>query len=109
MLHGLLVDNGCLLGIRCCTTSDTRRTPRSCHGKFSALSSYGNRTSIEETERKDSPMANVKPIPEGMHTITPHIVVNGAAKAIDFYKRAFGAEEKGRHVTPDGRIMHAAI
>ena len=50
-----------------------------------------------------------KPIPEGMHTVTPHLVVNGAAKAIDFYKRAFGAQELGRHPTPDGRIMHAAI
>jgi PhnB protein len=50
-----------------------------------------------------------KPIPEGMHTVTPHLVVNGAAKAIDFYKRAFGAQELGRHPTPDGRIMHAGI
>jgi uncharacterized glyoxalase superfamily protein PhnB len=50
-----------------------------------------------------------KPIPEGMHTITPHVVVNGAAKAIDFYKRAFGAEELGRFPTPDGKIMHAAV
>jgi PhnB protein len=51
----------------------------------------------------------VKPIPEGMHAITPHLVVKGAAKAIDFYKRAFGAQELGRHATPDGRLMHAAI
>ncbi|MCI0348427.1 MAG: VOC family protein [Acidobacteriales bacterium] len=51
----------------------------------------------------------VKPIPEGMHTVTPHLVINGAAKAIDFYKRAFDAEEIGRHPTPDGRLMHAAI
>jgi PhnB protein len=51
----------------------------------------------------------VKPVPEGMHTVTPHLVINGAAKAIDFYKRAFGAQELGRHATPDGRLMHAAI
>lgn len=51
----------------------------------------------------------VKPIPEGMHTVTPHLVINGAAKAIDFYKRAFGAQELGRFPTPDGRVMHAAI
>lgn len=50
-----------------------------------------------------------KPIPEGMHTVTPHLIVNAAAKAIDFYKRAFGAQELGRHAMPDGRIMHAAI
>jgi PhnB protein len=51
----------------------------------------------------------VKPIPEGMHSITPHLVVNGASKAIDFYKSAFGAQELGRHATPDGRLMHAAL
>jgi PhnB protein len=51
----------------------------------------------------------VKPIPEGMHSVTPHLVIHGAAKAIDFYKRAFGAQEIGRHATPDGRLMHAAI
>ncbi len=51
----------------------------------------------------------VKPIPQGMHTITPHLVINGAAQAIDFYKRAFGAEELGRHTTPDGKIMHALL
>lgn len=48
-------------------------------------------------------------IPKGMHTITPHITVNNAAKAIDFYKQAFGAQELGRSATPDGRLMHAAL
>ena len=54
-------------------------------------------------------MSDVKPIPEGMHTVTPHIVCKDAAKAINFYKRAFGAIEIARHNTPDGKIMHAAI
>ena len=54
-------------------------------------------------------MPAVKPIPDGFHTITPHLVVKGAAKAIDFYKSAFGAEELGRHATPDGSIMHALL
>lgn len=54
-------------------------------------------------------MPAVKPIPDGFHTITPHIVVKGAAKAIDFYKAAFGAEELGRHAMPDGSIMHALL
>jgi uncharacterized glyoxalase superfamily protein PhnB len=49
------------------------------------------------------------PIPAGYHTITPAIVVRGAAKAIDFYKQAFGAEEVDRMVGPDGSIMHAEI
>jgi PhnB protein len=49
------------------------------------------------------------PIPEGFHTITPHLVFDQAAEAIDFYKRAFGAEEKSRAVGPDGKIMHAEL
>lgn len=50
-----------------------------------------------------------KPIPEGLHSITPHLVVDNAAQAIEFYKKAFGAEELGRAPSPDGRLMHAAI
>jgi uncharacterized glyoxalase superfamily protein PhnB len=44
-----------------------------------------------------------------MHTLTPHIVLSDATQAIDFYKKAFGAEELGRSLTPDGKIMHAMI
>lgn len=51
----------------------------------------------------------VKPIPEGSHTLTPYLVVNGAAKAIDFYKQAFNAKELTRHEMPDGQIMHAQL
>ena len=51
----------------------------------------------------------MKKIPEGMHSITPHLVCAGAAKAIDFYKQAFGATEVGRLPGPDGRLMHAAM
>ena len=47
--------------------------------------------------------------PEGMHSVTPHLICAGAAKAIDFYTQAFGAVEEGRLPGPDGRIMHAAI
>jgi uncharacterized glyoxalase superfamily protein PhnB len=50
-----------------------------------------------------------KPIPEGMHSLTPHIVCAGAADAIEFYKRAFGATELGRLPGADGKLMHAAI
>ncbi len=53
--------------------------------------------------------ANVKPVPEGMNTITPHLVVRNATEAIDFYAKAFGAEAKGVHKTPDGRVMHAEL
>jgi len=48
-------------------------------------------------------------IPKGHHSVTPSIVVDGAAKAIDFYKKAFGAEELSRFPGPDGKIMHAEI
>ena len=51
----------------------------------------------------------VKAVPDGMHTITAHLVVNGAAKAVEFYRKAFGAEVKGIHYAPDGKVMHAEI
>jgi len=52
----------------------------------------------------------VKPIPEGFHSVTPHLAVEGAAAAIDFYKKAFGAVELGRMPAGDGkRLMHAMI
>jgi PhnB protein len=52
---------------------------------------------------------NVKPIPEGMHTVTPHLVCARAAEAIEFYKRAFGAQELSRLPGDDSRIIHAAL
>jgi PhnB protein len=52
----------------------------------------------------------VKPVPEGHHTITPHLVVKGASRAIEFYKQAFGAEEIRRLAGPDGKsIIHAEV
>jgi uncharacterized glyoxalase superfamily protein PhnB len=54
-------------------------------------------------------MSQVKPIPEGFHSVTPHLCVKGAAKAIDFYKQAFGAEEISSMSSPDGRVLHAEI
>ncbi len=51
----------------------------------------------------------VKPIPEGYHTVTPYLAVNDAARAIDFYKRAFGAQERGRMEGPPGKIGHAEL
>ena len=52
---------------------------------------------------------NVKALREGQHTITAHLVIKGAAKAIEFYKNAFGAEPQGVHQTPDGKVMHAEL
>ena len=47
--------------------------------------------------------------PAGYHTVTPSIIVRDGAKAIEFYKRAFGAEEVSRMAGPDGKLMHAEI
>jgi PhnB protein len=51
----------------------------------------------------------VKPIPPGYHTVTPYLVVSDAAKAIEFYKQAFGATERGRMAGPQGKIAHAEL
>src|SRR5262245_41187710 len=55
-------------------------------------------------------MANkVKPIPPGYHTVTPYLIINGAAAALDFYKKAFGAVELMRYPMAGGKIGHAEI
>jgi len=50
-----------------------------------------------------------RPIPEGFHTLTPYLTVKDAPRAIEFYKKAFGAELRGIHYAPDGRIMNADL
>jgi PhnB protein len=50
-----------------------------------------------------------KSIPDGYHTVTPYLIVNDAAAAIEFYKKAFGATELMRMPKPDGKIGHAEI
>lgn len=53
---------------------------------------------------------HMKPVPPGFHTVTPTLTIRDAGKAIEFYKRAFGAEERMRFPGPDGKsIMHAEI
>jgi PhnB protein len=51
----------------------------------------------------------VKPIPEGYHTVTPYLAVDDAAEAIEFYKKVFGAKERGRMEAPGGKIGHAEL
>ena len=51
----------------------------------------------------------VRPVPEGMHSLTPHLVCADAAGAIDFYVRAFGATELARLPAPNGKLMHALV
>lgn len=55
-------------------------------------------------------MPKTKPIPDGYHTLTPYLVVRGADRALEFYKKAFGAKERMRMPGPDGKaIMHAEM
>src|SRR5215216_4823347 len=58
-------------------------------------------------QRRPSMAPKVNPIPQGYHTVTPSLVVQEAAKALEIYRRAFGAEETLRMPGPGGRIMHA--
>lgn len=54
-------------------------------------------------------MARTHPIPTGFHSVTPHLVIGGAAAALEFYKKAFGAVEESRLPGPGGKVMHATI
>ncbi|HEV2116185.1 MAG TPA: VOC family protein [Terriglobales bacterium] len=54
-------------------------------------------------------MSKVKPIPEGYHSITPYLVIKGADRAIEYYKKAFGATEIMRMEGPDGKVGHAEL
>lgn len=51
----------------------------------------------------------VQPIPDGYQSVTPYLIIKGAARAIDFYKEAFGAVELMRLATPEGTVGHAEI
>jgi PhnB protein len=52
---------------------------------------------------------SIKPIPEGYHTVTPYLIQRDAKRALEYYKKAFGAEIKMSMPAPDGRVMHAEI
>lgn len=52
---------------------------------------------------------NVKPIPDGYHSLTPYLIIKDAPKAIEFYKKVFEAKERLRLDTPDGKLMHAEL
>jgi PhnB protein len=54
-------------------------------------------------------MPEVKPIPDGMRTVTPHLICADATAAIEFYKKAFNAVETGRMPGPEGKLIHALI
>jgi PhnB protein len=61
------------------------------------------------TKEKNSMTASKNPIPKGYHTVTPSLTVRNAAEAIEFYKKALGAEELMRMKSPDGKVSHAEL
>jgi PhnB protein len=65
--------------------------------------------SVEKLRRTMMTQPTVKAIPDGIHTITPHIVVRDAARAAEWYKEALGAEERGRVPVPGGKFMQIAL
>ena len=67
-------------------------------------------TQTTTLEPKEKSANRIKAVPDGYHTLTPHLVVKGASQAVEFYKKAFGAEELGRMPGPDGKsLMHAEL
>src|SRR5215467_797807 len=54
-------------------------------------------------------MSKVSPIPQGYHSVTPYLVIKGAAQAIEYYKKVFGATEVVRMNGPDGKVGHAEL
>ena len=65
---------------------------------------------MNQTRKEDSwTQPSVKPIPDGMHTVTPHLICAGAAEAIEFYQKAFGATELSRVPGANGKLMHASV
>jgi PhnB protein len=87
------------------STDDLSRPP------FTLRPAHACRTMPRFSERKgENVMAAAKsPVPQGFHTVTPQIIYDNAAEAIEWYKKALGAEEKSRALGPDGKIMHAEI
>ncbi len=77
-----------------------------------AAKSTGKKSALEKAASKPaarSAAKSVKSIPDGMTAITPHLICAGAAAAIEFYRKAFGAVSEGAMSGPNGKIMHAQI
>lgn len=73
------------------------------------MSKEKTKSEPKKQAQKPAPQGKAKPVPDGMHTVTPHLVCAGAAKAIEFYKKALGASEVMRLQGPDGTLWHAAL
>ena len=64
---------------------------------------------LTANSRLEEFLMSAKPIPDGYHTLTPFLTCRDAARAIEFYKQAFGAKERGVMKGPDGKVMHAEL
>ena len=84
-----------------------KRAAESC-SIVATAAAYNAVAAPQFTTNEETIMAT-KAIPDGYHSVTPYLIIKGAAAAIDFYKRAFGATELMRMPSPDGRIGHAEI
>jgi PhnB protein len=73
------------------------------------IESYHMAKKSKKAKKSKPKQAKVNPVPKGFSTITPYLSIDGAATAIDWYKKAFGAKEIYREPTPDGKLMHAQI
>jgi PhnB protein len=80
-------------------------------GKRPAARDHSARHNLKllTTFKKEKIMSKVSPIPQGYHSITPYLVIQGAAQAIDYYKKVFGATEVVRMDAPGGKIAHAEL
>jgi PhnB protein len=67
------------------------------------------KTTKKATKSAKAATKKVAPIPPGYHTVTPYLVCREAARAIEFYKKAFGAKDRYRMLGPDGKIAHAEL
>ena len=76
---------------------------------FSVKKTSKLRNKMNQETNTQSAKCKVEPVPNGMHTVTPHLVCAGASDAIEFYKKAFGAVELNRVLSPDGKVMNAGI
>src|SRR5215210_7621396 len=89
------------------TCRAARRSLILSHSAIARTSSHDRRLRNQKENTMIKPQ--VKPVPDGMHTVTPHLTCAGAADAIEFYKKAFNATEMGRLSGSQGKLIHASI
>jgi PhnB protein len=73
------------------------------------MKTTARKTSGKKIAAKRTKTRAVRPIPEGHPAVSPYLIVEGATRALEFYRKAFGAKELMRHAGPDGRIGHAEV